>query len=308
MTCPYSILEISTDATPKEIKKAYYRLAMKYHPDRNPGSDGSKFKEVNEAYMKIINGDIGTNSSNSPFSKFTGIDFSNFFKTFQIDQFGGIMNDIHLFHDYYQKRKNTFGSDAKKADAYYIHVNCTLEDIYNAKVKDVDIQVDVCCRICLGLGKKSSQTSFVLCEKCDGKGIIQKTEKCTIYLDKKTQIFNGKGNNSIDLKRGDIEISIIPKPHPFFYTYNDYHLACNVNIEIGEKKLLINHFNEEIDIDISSLTKTIGSKTICKKNMGLYFPVGYSKKRGDLIIFLTIVESNLLQEVEDPETYSLILE
>ena len=70
-----------------------------------------------------------------------------------MDQFGGIMNDIHLFHDYYQKRKHTFGKDAKKSDTYYIHVHCNLEDIYNATVKDVDIEVDVCCRVCLGLGK-----------------------------------------------------------------------------------------------------------------------------------------------------------
>ena len=308
MTCPYSILEIPIDATPKEVKKAYYRLAMKYHPDKNPGSDGSKFKEVNEAYIKIINGDVGTDSSDSPFSKFTGIDFSQFFKNFQMDQFGGIMNDIHLFHDYYQKRKHTFGKDAKKSDTYYIHVHCNLEDIYNATVKDVDIEVDVCCRVCLGLGKKSNQTSFVLCETCNGKGLIQKTEKCSIYLDRKTQTFHGKGNNAIDLKRGDIEISILPKPHSFFYIYNDYHLACNVNTSIGETKLVINHFNKKLEFDISSLTKTIGYKTICKKNMGLYFPVGYSKKRGDLIIFLNIFETTHLQEDEDPKTYSLILE
>ena len=308
MTCPYLILEIKPGATPKEVKKAYYRLAMKYHPDRNPESDGSQFKEVNEAYMKILNNETGNNDKNSPFSKFTGIDFSQIFQNLQLDQFGGIMNDIHLFHDYYQKRKYTFGKDAKKSDPYYIHVHCNLEDIYYGKVKDIEIDVDLSCRICLGLGKKTGEATFILCEECKGKGLVKHSEKCSIYLDRKTQIFIGKGNNAIDLKRGDIEISILPKPHLYFSVYNDYHLAYNVNTILGEETLTIPHFNEEIVIDISFLTKTIGYKKICKKKLGLYYPIGYSQPRGDLIIFLNVFESNPSQGDEDQETYSLILE
>ena len=304
MVCPYSVLGISKSATEEEVKKAYHRLAKKYHPDRNHDTDGSKFREVNEAYLKIINNKMG----DSPFLKFTGIDFKHLFQTLQLEQFGGIINDIHLFHDYYQKRKHTFGKDAKKAVPFYIHVRCELEDIYYARVKDVSIEVDICCKQCLGLGKKSDKTRFILCEECKGSGLIKVVEKCPIYLDRKTQIFSGMGNNSIDTKRGDIEISILQKPHPYFYIYENYHLGYNISVAIHTKTITVHHFEAPFTIDISLLTEKVGNRKICKKNMGLYYPIGYSNKRGDLIIFLSVFVTNLSQEGEDRETYSLILE
>ena len=57
MTDPYKVLGVSPDATDEEIKKAYRKLAMKYHPDRNPGDEEAarKMREINEAYDRIKN-------------------------------------------------------------------------------------------------------------------------------------------------------------------------------------------------------------------------------------------------------------
>lgn len=54
MRDPYSILEVDRGASPEEIKKAYRKMAVKYHPDK-PGGDEEKFKEVAAAYDRLAN-------------------------------------------------------------------------------------------------------------------------------------------------------------------------------------------------------------------------------------------------------------
>ena len=75
----YNILELSPGATPDEIKSAYKRLAIKYHPDKNDNYDAEeKFKKISEAYQYLIN--IDNNSCNN-FSNISPEDiFNEFFK------------------------------------------------------------------------------------------------------------------------------------------------------------------------------------------------------------------------------------
>ena len=72
---PYEVLEIDRDADDNTIKKAYYRLAKKYHPDRNKGDPikSEKFKEVNIAYNLLNN----NNDGNYNFTEGDAFNFSN---------------------------------------------------------------------------------------------------------------------------------------------------------------------------------------------------------------------------------------
>src|SRR3974377_1193654 len=96
----YNILGVSRDATPEEIKKQYRQIALKYHPDRNPGNKESenKFKEAAEAYEVLrdpekrrlydMYGHEGVSSTG-----FTGFqDFSDIFRSF-----GDIFEDFFCF-------------------------------------------------------------------------------------------------------------------------------------------------------------------------------------------------------------------
>lgn len=167
----YNVLGISKSATEKEIKKAYKRLAIKYHPDRNQGNKNAenKFKEITEAYEVLSNSQkrsaydqyghaaFEQNNSSSGFNAtFTsGADFGDIFGDVFGDIFGGS-----------RKSKSSRGRDLQ------YEITLTLEEAVKGTTKDIRILGLEKCHICNKTGAKPG-TKQETCSTCRGLGQIQ---------------------------------------------------------------------------------------------------------------------------------------
>ncbi|MFT5652512.1 MAG: molecular chaperone DnaJ, partial [Psychromonas sp.] len=165
----YEVLGISRDATEKEVKKAYKRLAMKYHPDRTSGNDELevKFKEVKEAY-EILNdsqkkaaydqyGHDGVNQQGRG-----GFDNSDFG-----DQFGDIFGDI-----FGGGRRGGGGQRPQQGSDLRYNMELTLEEAVKGISKEIQIPTQVHCEQCNGSGAKKG-TEAKTCGTCYGQGQVQ---------------------------------------------------------------------------------------------------------------------------------------
>ncbi len=163
----YETLGVSRDASVEDIKKAYRRLAMQYHPDRNPDNPQAeeKFKQINEAYEVLSTPEkrsqydrFGTASGSA--SDF-GFDFSNPFDIF--DMFFGGGNGG-------RSARNNRGSDIR------VDVEVTLEEIATNTSRDVEYARRVPCSDCAGTGAEGGAEPTV-CPECRGTGRVRKGQQ-----------------------------------------------------------------------------------------------------------------------------------
>ncbi|CUX96660.1 molecular chaperone DnaJ [Candidatus Doolittlea endobia] len=164
----YEILGVSRDAEEREIKKAYKRLAMKFHPDRNPGNTEAeaKFKEIKEACEVLTDpkkraaydqcGHAAFEQGSSGFSGGTnGADFS--------DIFGDVFGDI--FGSNRRQRTNR-GTDLR------YNMELSLEEAVRGVTRTIRVPTLEECDTCHGSGVKPG-TSAVNCPTCHGQGQVQ---------------------------------------------------------------------------------------------------------------------------------------
>lgn len=167
----YELLGVSKGADDAELKKAYRRLAMKYHPDRNPGDAAAeeKFKDAKEAfevlgdpqkraaYDRFGHDGVSNSASGGGAGGFGGADFSDIFGDVFGDIFGG---------------GGARGSRARGGSDLQYNLDLTLEESVSGVEKSLKIPTQVACDTCSGSGAKPG-TSTSKCETCAGMGQVR---------------------------------------------------------------------------------------------------------------------------------------
>jgi len=175
--CYYETLECQKGATVEVLKTSYRKLAMRFHPDKNPGDHTAevKFKEINEAYDVLKDeqkraaydrfghaafeggmGAAGARAGN-PFG-----DFGSFGDVFE-DLFGSMMGGMAR-----GKRQNR-GQDLR------YNLTITLEEAYNGRAAEIKVPTQVACETCTGSGVEPGHSAET-CPACAGHGKVRATQ------------------------------------------------------------------------------------------------------------------------------------
>jgi molecular chaperone DnaJ len=267
----YEILGVSRSSTDEEIKKAYRGMAMKFHPDRNPGSKDSeqKFKDASEAYAVLSD-----KAKRSQYDQFghvegnggVGPDFGNF------GGFGDVFGDI--FGDFFNQARGgarARGGPGRGSDLQY-NMEITFEQAAKGFATDVNIPRLETCDACGGLGAKSAKDIEVCqychgtgqmrvqqgffsvattcshcrgagrqvktpCPKCHGEARLRKTHKLRVTVppgvDTGARLkLSGEGEHGPGGgPPGDLYIAISVQAHPFFQR-EDYDIICEVPVTV----------------------------------------------------------------------------
>lgn len=226
----YKLLGIEKNATKEQIKKAYKKLAMKYHPDRAPEDKKQeyeeKFKEISEAAAVL--GDEKKRQQYDQFgssafqsgpggSGFQGFDFSDIMSQFRSGMFGDFDN---IFDQLFGGggRSGRKGYQGRRGRDLLYEIEVTLEEVAEGAKRHIKLNKLEHCSDCSGRGAKK----FDSCHHCNGSGYLKRTQRTAFGLFQQTgpcpychgkgelpqDSCNGCGGEGLLRKRKEIEVTV----------------------------------------------------------------------------------------------------
>jgi len=322
----YEVLEVEKNATDEQIKKAYRKLAMKFHPDKNQGNKEAeeKFKEISEAYEILSNKEskqkydqFGHNFKNPNIDGFNGnFDFNDIINNFAgFGNFGGFNN-----HQYQKKQQ--------KGQLLRITVDISLKEAFSGIKKTIIFDRFVSCNICHGSGAEEKKS----CRRCNGSGHVTTITNTFIGQIQNTNICPNCGGtgeeivkickkcsgSGVENKKENIEVSI---PYGVFdnSTLTHYGLGNYVRngscgdllifIRVHDEENLVRNGNDlNTNVHINIIDSILGKETeikvfdsVFKINIsprtnhgnklrlkGKGMSVYQSNERGDLIVEINV--------------------
>ena len=172
----YEVLGVNKSASAEQIKSAYRKLAVKFHPDKNKGDKGAeeKFKEASEAYHVLSNSERKQNYDNFGHAAFENggggrggfgnFDFSNHFSDIFEDFFGEGFGGGRR-----SRRSNNRGSDLR------YDLSISLEEAFSGKKQDIKFSTSEKCDTCSGSGSKPGHQAGA-CSMCGGHGQVRSSQ------------------------------------------------------------------------------------------------------------------------------------
>ena len=178
----YKILDVEKGSSIEDIKKAYRKLALKYHPDVNKTKEAEeKFKEINEAYAVLSDpqkrtqydtyGREGFNQRYTQEDIFRNFNFEQVFRDFGIN-FGG----DDLFGDIFGFSQRGSSQNADVGNDILTRVNISLSEAYTGVNKKIHLRHVMRCSTCSGSGAQAG-SSAVTCTTCNGNGQVRITNR-----------------------------------------------------------------------------------------------------------------------------------
>ena len=179
----YEILGLSRDASENDIKKAYKKLALKYHPDRQGGKSDKekkeaeeKFKEISWAYSILSDPEkkqrydqFGITDDQQQMSG--GFDASEIFKHFMGGMFEDMDNDDSPFGSFFNRGRAKRNQTPQQGQSIRLRIPVSIDEIMNGINRDVEYDIEVRCDKCNGTGGEGVET----CPYCHGTGMITET-------------------------------------------------------------------------------------------------------------------------------------